>query len=81
MNLMHRLQVSCLLLISYANIESIVVHGLKIARHTGRAMSSTGLVADVCLSSTALRCIQTAERVLTGKIDFVFVILMSSFFA
>jgi phosphohistidine phosphatase SixA len=33
-------------------------------------MLSSDLIADVCLSSTALRCIQTAERVLTGKSEY-----------
>jgi phosphohistidine phosphatase SixA len=46
------------------------VNGLKNARNTGRAMISTNLIADVCLSSTALRCIQTAERILTGKSEY-----------
>jgi phosphohistidine phosphatase SixA len=42
-------------------------HGIKIARHTGRAMVSANIIADVCLSSPALRCIQTCERILTGN--------------
>lgn len=34
-------------------------------------MLSAGLIADICLSSTALRCIQTAERILTGRRDYL----------
>ncbi|CAF1114753.1 unnamed protein product [Adineta steineri] len=44
----------------------LTVHGLKNARHTGSVMLNLNIVPDVCLSSSALRCIQTSERVLTG---------------
>ncbi|UJR25015.1 hypothetical protein I4U23_006376 [Adineta vaga] len=44
----------------------LTINGLKNARHTGRAMFNAHIVPDVCLSSSALRCIQTSERVLTG---------------
>lgn len=43
------------------------MRGLKAARQTGRAMSNKNLIVDVCLSSSALRCIQTCERVLAGN--------------
>ncbi|CAF0788201.1 unnamed protein product [Adineta steineri] len=51
---------------AYEYDAPLTVRGLKIARLTGRAMMNSGLVADVCLSSTALRCVQTCERILTG---------------
>ncbi|CAF1177355.1 unnamed protein product [Adineta ricciae] len=44
----------------------LTVNGLKTARLAGRALLSSGLIPDVCLSSTALRCVQTCERILTG---------------
>ncbi|CAF3476544.1 unnamed protein product [Rotaria socialis] len=44
----------------------LTVRGLKDARRTGRAMLNNNLTVDVCLSSVALRCIQTCERVLSG---------------
>ena len=54
------------------HIICILVHGLKLARHTGSAMLRANIVPDVCLSSSALRCIQTSERLLTGseQLDF-----------
>ncbi|CAF0828001.1 unnamed protein product [Adineta ricciae] len=44
----------------------LTLHGLKLARHTGTSMLQANIVPDVCLSSSALRCIQTSERLLTG---------------
>ncbi len=44
----------------------VLVRGLKTARLSGTAMLNNGLAADICLSSTALRCVQTCERILTG---------------
>ncbi|CAF1065161.1 unnamed protein product [Rotaria sordida] len=44
----------------------LTVRGLKNARQTGRIMSSSNLIVDLCLSSSALRCIQTCERILSG---------------
>ncbi|CAF1024992.1 unnamed protein product [Rotaria sordida] len=44
----------------------LTVHGLQTARLTGHILMNNKLVADICLSSTALRCIQTCERILTG---------------
>ncbi|CAF1120093.1 unnamed protein product [Rotaria sp. Silwood1] len=44
----------------------LTVRGLKNARETGRAMVNSNLTVDVCLSSSALRCIQTCERILSG---------------
>lgn len=39
---------------------------MKTARVTGRAMMANNMPVDICLSSTALRCVQTCERILTG---------------
>ncbi|CAF2725639.1 unnamed protein product [Rotaria sp. Silwood2] len=44
----------------------LTVRGLKNARQTGRAMLTSNIAVDVCLSSIALRCIQTCERILSG---------------
>ncbi|CAF2071450.1 unnamed protein product [Rotaria magnacalcarata] len=44
----------------------LTVRGLKAARRTGLSMLNSNLTVDVCLSSVALRCIQTCERVLSG---------------
>ncbi|CAF3469730.1 unnamed protein product [Rotaria sp. Silwood1] len=44
----------------------LTVRGLKTARLTGRVLMNHNLVVDICLSSTALRCVQTCERILTG---------------
>jgi phosphohistidine phosphatase SixA len=51
------------------HLFEILVRGLKTARLTGRAMVSNNLVADICLSSNALRCVQTCERILTGIVE------------
>ncbi|CAF2869683.1 unnamed protein product [Rotaria sp. Silwood2] len=44
----------------------LTVRGLKTARLTGHILMNYNVVVDVCLSSTALRCVQTCERILTG---------------
>ncbi|CAF2151453.1 unnamed protein product [Rotaria magnacalcarata] len=44
----------------------LTVHGLKAARLLGQTMINNNLTADICLSSPALRCIQTGERILKG---------------
>ncbi len=70
MNLIHHSQVYHSIYIDHFNICCILANGLKSARNTGRAMINANLIADVCLSSTALRCIQTAERILTGRSEY-----------
>ncbi|CAF3403101.1 unnamed protein product [Rotaria socialis] len=44
----------------------LTVHGLKTARFLGQTMINNNLTVDICLSSPALRCIQTGERILKG---------------
>lgn len=46
-----------------------LVNGLQYARATGRTMMQNNLLVDLCLTSNALRCVQTCERILTGR-DF-----------
>ena len=46
---------------------SILVRGLQTARDTGTALMNFNTTASICLSSIAIRCVQTAERILAGK--------------
>lgn len=50
----------------------ILVRGLKTARLRGYNMMNNNMLPDVCLSSTALRCIQTSERILAGIVQYCF---------
>ncbi|CAF1090819.1 unnamed protein product [Didymodactylos carnosus] len=44
----------------------LTIRGLDDARITGQKMTDNNLSSTICLSSTALRCIQTCERLLSG---------------
>ncbi|CAF1562262.1 unnamed protein product [Didymodactylos carnosus] len=44
----------------------LTVRGLHLARLTGQTMAHSNLASTICLTSSALRCIQTCERLLMG---------------